>query len=830
MDLSTKLTAGQLSWLLDPEIAGVPPTIQKSSLPLPDRLEKLNENNQETLRLVAQIDAHVDFPTQLLADYEEAPLLSQVHTPPDMQPYMKTFIETLVREINVKTSLKFQLPTPLFRNRHFYLETTIPQHRVDLSTIAFDGTKRLTLAGDVEAFSTLQKCGVYKRGDYDITFSWYPGRDKIKTWRYKRWAEAAYQWTVLLPSVIVGPEQSIGLGMWQLVSGIGISLNRLFGVIPTTFPKHTPDEIDRECAKKFFQWLIDEKGFTVTATEVIDNGSLHRLGSSRVPHIERYPVIFEHPEHGKLDVRIMVPKIRSAIADILEEVRVETYLNKGPKRMPMIASLSRDMPVEAASQRYAEVWHDCHLEVIEARRSEIDGLSSFPDLVSTLVQDRRAQFVVGRHTAARRNVLDDAIKREMQLWKKTHPVISKSSKYESRKLAALREIQETKGGLYSGLLHELEEMNLSEAALIVSLQDEFSESETLSMLKQDLQKARKPEKVEISMMKLPKNWTVRRVTQTNGFEVYELEFMRKVSILSSSPLWRLQAFAVRYFTSIWNSSFFLINKATVALRRWNLFRDSFDCRKPAVNLNTGQFLTTPIRTLRGRLSALCDWRKDVLRRARLGEHIIRIREGLYLDTCWAHFWTSMGVGLGSLSVIVYTTAETFVFVVGTGVALVTSPVWSLIFNLGYALHNALIYDSDLPHEGEKRKSPLMRNLLGIPTFLFSTLRGFFHSLKGAALSIGGEFRFLWDRTWHAIMTLMLRRAEVPTNAEGFFWSTSGRGMKTPYVLIDSDTAILALMAHLSRQELSAARSEMNAELNEPRRFCTNGSGATVLEP
>ena len=90
---------------------------------------------------------------------------------------------------------------------------------------------------------------------------------------------------------------------------------------------------------------------------------------------------------------------------------------------------------------------------------------------------------------------------------------------------------------------------------------------------------------------------------------------------------------------------------------------------------------------------------------------------------------------------------------------------------------------------------------------------------------------MWNRTWHGIMTSLLRCAEIPTQAEGFFWSTSGPGMKTPFVTIDSDTALLALMAYLTQEELTAARQEMRATLDEPRRILEHrvqqDSGSTM---
>lgn len=42
-------------------------------------------------------------------------------------------------------------------------------------------------------------------------------------------------------------------------------------------------------------------------------------------------------------------------------------------------------------------------------------------------------------------------------------------------------------------------------------------------------------------------------------------------------------------------------------------------------------------------------------------------------------------------------------------------------------------------------------------------------------------------------------------------------MKNPFVLIDADVATLALLAHLSQQELLAARQEMEFDLQHPRR-------------
>jgi len=253
---------------------------------------------------------------------------------------------------------------------------------------------------------------------------------------------------------------------------------------------------------------------------------------------------------------------------------------------------------------------------------------------------------------------------------------------------------------------------------------------------------------------------------------------------------------------VWNSSFYMINKASIALRRWNPLIKEFTFRAPSVTLSTGEFVKAPARTLRGRLGALAEWKQTVIQKAMTGEHIIRLRDGLYLDMCWAHFWTTVGVGVSSVCVVGYTAIESCVVVTGSSIALVTSPVWGLLGSIGCGLFNALVYDRDLDL-GDQSKGPLCRNVFGLHNVVASTLKGTFHFLKGAGCAVGGGLRFSWNVLWHGLMTTVLRRAEVPTRAEGFFWSTSGPGMKNPFILIDADTTSLALLVFLSEHELSA---------------------------
>ena len=814
-----KLTSGQLHWLLDPEIhRGAAVWNPHSSFP--ERLKKLKEElEQQDRDLIEEIDESTELPTPLLANYDEVALLSRTPIPTNAQPYIRNFIETLIRDVSIQTNLKFQLPRPLFANNDFRLETFIPHHRIDLSSIAYNDDSmrtRLTLAQDQEAFSNLKQTGIYKRGDYHITFSWYPGRDKIKHWRLEAWAEWLYQWSVQIPSVIVGRDRSILLGMWQFVEGVGITANRLTGLVPTWFPKYSRNEIEDECAKAYFQWLQDSEGFTVTATEVIKTGFKH-MHQSFAPPFERYPVIFVHPTRGSLDFRTSVPKIRQQLRSILSQAQSAAAAKMGTQRMSIIASLSQTMSEEEAIEQFLDTWHDTYLEAIESRRHSIDSLSIFPDLTATVLKEEQARIIVGRVVKSKQMEREAAIETEMNTWKDAHPLKAASEKFLGQQRDAVTAKVEDDLPLFDGVQDALMEASqLGSILLLVQSQDMFKNSSVLESHKKALQAARRPGVVDIVFLKIPSRWTVKWHPSPSGQTYYELDFCHRVKIRSSIPLWRWQTVVARYFSWIWNSSFCLMNKASIALRRWNLLCSEFEIRLPKVNPTTGEFLTTPIRTLRGRLAALLEWKENIIQKARSGEHIIRLREGVYLDTCWAHFWTTVGAALGGASLVVYTVVETSAVVAGASIALVTSPIWSLIGNIGLLLFNALVYDTDLD-AGEKSKGPLQRNLFGIPNMLISTVCGAYHMFKGAAVAIGGEACHIWNQTWHGLMTLLLKRAEVPTRAEGFFWSTSGPGMKTPFVLIDTDTAILALLAYLSSQELTAARQEMHSELGEPRR-------------
>ena len=382
-----KLTSGQLHWLLDPEIhRGAAVWNPHSSFP--ERLQKLQEELEPQDRVfIEQIDESTELPTPLLASYDEVTLLSQTPIPSNTQPYIRDFIETLIRDVVIQTNLNFQLPRPLFANNDFCLETFIPHHRIDLCSIAYSDDDsmrtRLTLAQDQEAFTNLKQTGIYKRGDYHITFSWYPGRDKIGHWRLEAWAESLYQWSVNVPSAVDGRDRSILLGVWQFVEGVGITANRLTGLVPTWFPKYSQNEIEDECAKAYFRWLQDSEGFAVTATEVIKTSVKH-MPQSFAPPVERYPVIFVHPTRGSLDFRTSVPKIRQQLHRILSEAQSAAAAKMGTQRMSIISSLSQTMSEEEAIEQFLETWHDSYLEAaIESRRHSIDSLSSFPALTAT---------------------------------------------------------------------------------------------------------------------------------------------------------------------------------------------------------------------------------------------------------------------------------------------------------------------------------------------------------------------------------------------------------------------------------------------------------------
>lgn len=819
MDLSSRrLTAGELHWMLDPSVSSGRHRLESlatTTSSFPERLRLLQEEcSLQDQQRIDDMNAEVETPTPLLADYEVISLKSRIEFPPDMAPYMRDFVEKLVGETEIMTHLKFQLPSPLFDNRaHYCLETFIPRHNIDLSTIAFDKQqpgRRLTLAQDENAFQELQMIGSYKRGDFHFTFSWYPGRDKIRTWRHQAWAECLYQWFVCLPLQVVSREQGILLGMWQFLSGVAITLNRLTGSVPSLFPKYTPSEVKDRLSTAYFRWLQDSKGFKLIGTEVIDFG--RNIGESRV---KRFPVIFEHPELGRLDFRTFIPHIRNRLERILAKERQAVAAKLVPQRMSIIAMHVPSLGEEGAIDRYLDIYHETYLEEIKSRRHEIDNLSSLPELTKTVLNEERTRYLVARIVSSNAKERGQKIENAMHKWKEAHAIMSCSDKFVDRQCSQYTSNIHKEVPLHGGVKEALLEAGLEDAALVMETQNEFEQTQASAELRQALTAARKPGVVDIVFWQVPSRWTVEEHQTFYGETCYKLEFVRSVQIGSSAPFWRLHALGVRYVSWIWNSSFFLVNQASIVLRRWNLFRESFDIRVPSVNHSTGKFDTVPVRTLRGRLVAILDWRRRILEKASTSEHIIRLREGLYLDICWAHFWTAMGVALGSASVVIYTICETVVGVAGAGLALVTSPVWSLLGNVGRHLFNALVHDCELDI-GNNRRSPLFTHLFGIPNVVLSTVRGVFHLLKGTAVIAGGEARHVWNRFWHGLMTILLERAEVPTKAEGFFWSTSGPGMKTPFVLIDTDTAILALLAYLSQHELSAAQQEMYQDLSEPR--------------
>jgi hypothetical protein len=463
----------------------------------------------------------------------------------------------------------------------------------------------LTLANDADAFLELQQTGIYKRGDYHITFSWYPGREKIRTWRYEAWAESLFQWSVQLPLSVVGRERSILLGVWQFVSGVGITLNRLTGVVPTLFPRYTPGEMDEQLSKAYFQWLQDFEGFKLTATEVIDVGRrphdfLH--GSTRSG---RYPVIFEHPKLGTLDFRTFVPHIRNSLERILFKERQAVDARLGPQRMSIIATHISSLGEEGAIDRYLDMWHEAYLEAIKSRRRAIDNLSGFPDLTKTVLDQERASFLVARIVHLKAREREQKIEKEMNRWKDGHTVLACTGKFVDRHQAEVVPKVYGEVPLFEGIREAMVEAGLNDLALLMGTQARFEQSQGYSELRKSLAATRNAGVVKIVFLKVPSRWTVEE-HRTSGETYYALEFTRKVQVCSSAPFWRWQTFAARYVSWIWNSSFFLLNQASIALRRWNMLRTSFDIRVPAVNPSTGEFDTTPIRTLRGRLAAILD--------------------------------------------------------------------------------------------------------------------------------------------------------------------------------------------------------------------------------
>lgn len=875
------------------------------------------------------MDANIALPTTLLLprpfDYDRdlntnatrTTLTSEIDFPSRMEPYVKDFITTLVRDIDIATNLQFQLPEPLFdiglhladngSHEHQTLATQIPHHVADVSQIAFvkdsNGKKRrLALAEEHEAFQSLQNTGIYKRGNYHITFSWYPGRYKTRTWRHQAWAATLYEWTVKLPLTLVGSSKdgsSILLGLQQLVVGIGVAANRLAGgVVPSLLPKYTSKEIETECSKAYFEWLTTTQEeeeeehqqqqdssdarrpkFVVAATEIIDLDKARIIKSrnqkvtgiikeqhdhddhdhdhddhddhdiyeyhDRTKRVQRYPVIYEeqHPHKDnnradsnddgddeakngqilnlshRLDFRTHVPYIRDRVHNILAEAREATGLKMTSQRMTIIASRIADGDNELdAINGYLDQWFAAYLEAIASRKPLIDALSQIPNLTATVLQEEKARFLVSRIMQVNQNDRQKRIETAMQSWENSHPIQKTNPEFTSRQLARVTAKVEESVPTYQGLAHALVEMKLDDVALLLDTEDKFQRSKILANLQKALKKERTPGIVEIVFLKLPYRWTVERKHQSvqGGLTLYELNLYRKVHIRSSIPLWRLQILGARYLSWIWNSSFFWVQTATVALRRWNMFRDSFDIRLPSISSTTGRFNTRPIRTVRGRLLAIWEWKRRIVEKARAGEHIIRLREGVYLDMCWAHVWTTLGVGLSSASIVGYSIVETALVTLGAGLALVTSPIWSLVGNLGRYLFNAVIYDCEL-NAADNAVRPLLRNGFGLMTIGSSAVRGIFHVCNGAAIALFGEVCNIWNGLWHGFMTALLRWTEVPTRAEGFFWSTSGPGMKNPFVLIDADTSTLAILVHLSLQELSAARQEMFFVLGEPRR-------------